>query len=65
MRNTRGRALEVFSSACRRLGVAEAELLLPEHLIPGPQRSADALVRATRAFAREAALQGALPALAM
>jgi hypothetical protein len=52
-----------FASACRQLGVPEAEVLQPNQLLPGPERSAEALVGALAALAREASARKLLPPL--
>ncbi|KAL1520651.1 hypothetical protein AB1Y20_022223 [Prymnesium parvum] len=55
--------IHAFSAACRQLGVPSDSLLQPHHLLPGPHKSASALVNALSALAREAYVRGFLPAL--
>ena len=55
--------LAAFATACRQLGVREDEALPPGALLPGPARSAEALVSAIAALAREAAARKLLPPL--
>ena len=57
------RKFEAFATACRKLGVTEDELLHESALLPGPQRSADAVATALGALAREASRRKLLPPL--
>ena len=57
------RKFEAFATACRKLGVGEDELLHESALLPGPQRSADAVATALGALAREASRRKLLPPL--
>lgn len=55
--------IAAFATACQQLGVPAHEVIHPEALLPGPQRSAEAVASALTALAREASARNLLPPL--